>query len=88
MESAYTRLPVSLEQASNMAKFGLIHAENGFWKRARALQLQVVTHRKSRLGATHAVTIFAQRALATTHWNLFEMRLCLEVHAQMRQALW
>ncbi|KAK7954485.1 hypothetical protein PG988_015179 [Apiospora saccharicola] len=88
MDSAYTQLPVSLEQASDMEKFGLVYAENGFWKRARALQLKVATYRKTRLGAAHASTIFAQRALATTYWNLFEMRLCLEVQEKVRQALW
>ncbi|KAK7967789.1 uncharacterized protein PG986_002066 [Apiospora aurea] len=88
MESAYTQLPVSLGQASNMEKFGLIYAENGVWKRARALQLKVATYRRSRLGMAHEATIFAQRALATTYWNLFEMRLCLEVQTQIRQALW
>lgn len=88
MESAYTTLPISLEQASNMEKFGLVYAENGFWRRAKALQQKVATYRKAHLGAAHTATTFAQRALATTYWNLFEIQSCLEVQTQIRQALW
>ncbi|KAK8058354.1 hypothetical protein PG994_008802 [Apiospora phragmitis] len=40
-ESAYTTLPISFDQASNMEKFGLVYAENEFWRRARALQQKV-----------------------------------------------
>ncbi|KAK8111825.1 uncharacterized protein PG998_008282 [Apiospora kogelbergensis] len=88
MESTYTILPTSPEQASNMEKFGLVYAENGFWRRAKALQQKVATYRKSHLGVAHPTTVFSQRALATTYWNLFEIQSCLEVQTQIRQALW
>lgn len=79
LESAFSSLPYTLDHALNLEKFGLVYAENGLWKRARALQVKVTRFRSEKLGKSHMDTVKSQRILADTYWNLFEIRQCLEV---------
>jgi tetratricopeptide (TPR) repeat protein len=88
LERTYRNLPGSLEQAFSLERFGLVYAENGLWKRARSLQLKVVKFKAQHLGKRHADTIHAQRALANTYWNLFEIRQCLEIQRQILATHW
>lgn len=79
LESAYPGLPETHEQASHLEKFGHVYAEAGLWKKARSLQLRVVNFRIKTLGRRDPSTIGAQKSLANTYWNLFEVKHCLEV---------
>ncbi|RYP87831.1 hypothetical protein DL769_000423 [Monosporascus sp. CRB-8-3] len=88
LEIAHPKLPENLEQCSVIEKFGLVYAENGLWKRARSLQLKVVEFRTKHLGKRHVETIQAQRGLANTYWNLFEIAKCLEVQHQILITNW
>ncbi|RHZ64670.1 hypothetical protein CDV55_104521 [Aspergillus turcosus] len=86
--AAYAKLPSTLSHAFNLDRFGAVYAENGLWKRARALQLEVAKFRTQQLGKRHAETISSLRALANTHWNLFEIRQCLEIQRDILKAQW
>jgi tetratricopeptide (TPR) repeat protein len=88
LKDTYPDLPCTLDHAFNLEKFGLVYAENGLWKRAKSLQLGVVDFRTRHLGKWNVDTINAQRVLANTYWNLFEMKQCLEVQDDIRKGQW
>lgn len=88
LELAHPKLPENLEQCFIVEKFGLVYAENGLWKRARSLQSRVVEFRTKVLGRRHIETIQAQRGLANTYWNLFEVGKCLEVQHKILITNW
>ena len=79
LQKSFPDLPETHEQASQLEKFGLVYAEAGRWKTARSLQLSVVSYRQRTLGKRDPCTIRAQKALASTYWNLFEVGQCLDV---------
>lgn len=83
LEETYRNVPENLEQASHLDRFSLVYAEVGQWKKARSLQLKVVSFRSAKLGGTHPLTIDSKRSLANSHWNLFDIKSCLEVQHQM-----
>lgn len=89
LEGAFSVLPYTLDYAFNLEKFGLVYAENGLWKRARALQMKVMSIRSEKLGKSHMDTINSQRVLADTYWNLFEIKQCLKVqHDILNKQRW
>ncbi|KAI8625173.1 hypothetical protein F5Y19DRAFT_467276 [Xylariaceae sp. FL1651] len=83
LQKTYWNLPENLEQASHLERFGRVYAEAGLWKRARSLQLKVVSFRSARLGGAHPLTIEAKRSLANSYWNLFDIKSCLDVQRQI-----
>ncbi|KAI0904413.1 hypothetical protein F4823DRAFT_214058 [Ustulina deusta] len=83
LQKTYWNLPENLEQASHLDRFGLVYAEAGLWKKARSLQLKVVSFRSAKLGVAHPLTIHSKRSLACSYWNLFDIKGCLDVQHQM-----
>ncbi|KAI0397352.1 hypothetical protein F5Y17DRAFT_393807 [Xylariaceae sp. FL0594] len=79
LQKTYWDLPHTLQQASHLDRFGRVYAEAGLWKKARSLQLKVASFRSAKLGVSHPLTIDAKRSLAHTHWNLFDVKACLDV---------
>jgi len=49
------------------AKFGLVYKENGYWKEAEELEVQVMEIRKRVLGAEHPDTLTSMANLASTY---------------------
>ncbi|KAI0805386.1 hypothetical protein GGR55DRAFT_690707 [Xylaria sp. FL0064] len=89
LQKTYWNLPETLEQASHLDRFALVYAEAGLWKKARSLQLKVVSFRTAKLGAAHPLTIDSKRSLACSHWNLFDIKGCLDVqHQILMTQLW
>ncbi|RYC58183.1 hypothetical protein CHU98_g8031 [Xylaria longipes] len=83
LQDTYSNLPETLQQASHLDRFGLVYAEAGLWKKARSLQLKVVSCRSAKLGAAHPLTLDAKRSLASSLWNLFDIKGCLDLQHQM-----
>ena len=81
-------IPENIERAAELHKFALVYAENGLWKQARTLQRKVVDFRIKKLGRWHTDTIEAQRSLGYTYWNLFEVKLAIELHVQVLKSRW
>ncbi len=79
-------LPETLEQASHLDRFGHVYAEAGLWTKAMSLQKKLVEFCMARLGRYNALTIHAQKSLANSYWNLFDIGNCLEVLQQVRMA--
>ena len=81
-------LPASPLQATEVEKFASVYAENGLWKQAKALQHQVFDFRMKKLGRRHEDTLRAQRSLAYTLWNLFELRPAIETQRGVLNCRW
>lgn len=79
LEREFPNLPESVDQAIQLERFGLVYAEAGRWRKARSLQRKVLDFRMKTLGRRNISTIQAQRHLANTYWNLFEIGDCLKV---------
>ncbi|PLB46481.1 hypothetical protein P170DRAFT_216994 [Aspergillus steynii IBT 23096] len=88
LRTTYSDLPCTVEHACFLERFGLVYAELGLWKRARALQNSVVEFRIKRLGKWHCDTINAKRALANTYWNLFDIRKCVTIQREIWTMQW
>ncbi|KAI0195454.1 hypothetical protein F4808DRAFT_474702 [Astrocystis sublimbata] len=83
LQSTYPTLPKTHQHASYLDKFALVYAEAGQWKRARPFQTKVVEFRSTKLGQAHPLTLIAKRRLASSLWNLFDIRACIELQHQM-----
>lgn len=88
LDSQMLSFPSTEEQAAQLYKFASVYAENGLWKRACSLQSKVVKFRTKKLGRWHEDTIQAKRSLAYTHWNLFEMKLAVDVQRDVLFSRW
>ncbi|KAI0450502.1 hypothetical protein F5B21DRAFT_508143 [Xylaria acuta] len=89
LQDTYSNLPETLQQASHLDRFGLVYAEAGLWKKARSLQLKVASFRSAKLGAAHPLTLDAKRSLASSLWNLFDIKGCLDLqHQILMTQLW
>lgn len=88
LRSLFPLLPENIEQAAHISRFALVYAENGLWKRARDLQLLVVSLRKEKLGRFHEDTMIAQGILGYIYWNLFDIRPAIEVQYSVVQSRW
>jgi hypothetical protein len=51
------------------AKFGLFFYENGSWKEAEKLYVQVMETNSQIIGAEHPHTLTSMANLALTYWN-------------------
>ncbi|KAF2024813.1 TPR-like protein [Setomelanomma holmii] len=65
---------LTLDTASKLERFAWVFAEQGHWKVARGLLLNIVTIREAKLGKQHDNTIRAKLSLGQTYWNLFEVK--------------
>ena len=83
LKARYATLPESLERSVELDRFAWVYAENGLWKQARSLQLQVVKFRTKKLGKRHEETTQAKSRLANTLWNLGEFRATAETQYEV-----
>ena len=67
-------LPETLTRAEEIERFASVYAENGRWDIAKRWQEQVLKFRARKLGWWHKDTLRAQRDLAETNWNLFDLQ--------------
>ena len=78
----------SLERAVEIERFAHVFAENGLWKRARIYQLDVIKFRNKKLGRFNTHTIQAQRSLAESNFNLFDIIPCISAQRQILYTHW
>ncbi|TVY55429.1 Nephrocystin-3 [Lachnellula cervina] len=88
LELQHPSFPDDIERAAVIEKFAWIYAENGLWSIARTLQTKVMNFRVKNLGKRHSATILAQRSLAYTCWNLFEIRPAIVIQLEVLRSLW
>lgn len=77
LRELYPNLPETDQQAAQLETFGLVYSEAGNWETARALQRKVMDYRLKRFKRSDPLTIHAQRNLASSYWNLFQIEDCL-----------
>ena len=80
--------PNAVERAVEMERFAWVFAENGLWKRARTYQLDVLKFRTKVLGRFHEHTIQAQRSLAQSNFNLFDIIPCISAQRHILDTHW
>ena len=73
------RVPTHLAQATEIEKFATVYVENGLWDQALRWQRKIADYRTATLGSSHESTLQAQRSLAETYWNLFDVMSCIQV---------
>jgi tetratricopeptide (TPR) repeat protein len=88
LKSQYPSLPETLENAAMFERFAWVYTEQCSWKTARLWHERVVKIRRKQLGRRHPQTIFAQRNLGHTLWNLFEIKPAIDVQLQVLKTLW
>lgn len=69
--------PDTVERAAEIERFAWVLAENGLWKRARLYQSDVLNFRTKKFGRFHPHTKQAQRSLAESNFNLFDLLPCV-----------
>ena len=69
--------PSTVEKAVEIERFAWVFAENGLWKRARSYQSDVLSFRIKEFGRYHPYTVQAQRSLAESNFNLFDLAPCI-----------
>ncbi len=69
--------PDTVERAIEIERFAWVFAENGLWKRARLYQSDILNFRTKRSGRFNPHTIQAQRSLAESNFNLFDLLPCV-----------
>jgi tetratricopeptide (TPR) repeat protein len=67
-------------------RFGLAYQENGRWKIAEKLQLQVMRERTRVLGEDHPDTLWSMNHLANTYWNQGRLKEAEELGVQVLDA--
>ena len=77
-----------MERAVEIERVAWVFAENGLWKRARTYQIDVLKFRTKKLGRFHADTIQAQRSLAQSNFNLFDIIPCISVQRHILDTHW
>ena len=80
--------PNTVEMAVEIERFAWVFAENGLWKRARIYQLDVLKFRTKKLGRFHEHTIQAQRSLAQSNFNLFDLIPCISAQRHILETHW
>ena len=78
----------SIQRAAEMERFAWVFAENGLWDRARSYQTDVLTLRTKKMGRYHSCTVQAQRSLAESNFNLFDLRPCLMAQQNLLKTHW
>ena len=80
--------PDTVERATEMERFAWVFAENGLWKRASSYQADVLKFRAKKLGRFHVHTIQAQRSLAESNFNLFDLVPCISTQRHILETNW
>ena len=89
LKSLYNKIaPDTVERATEIERFAWVFAENGLWKRASSYQVDVLKFRSKKLGRFHAHTIQAQRSLAQSHFNLFDLIPCISAQRHILETNW
>ncbi|QRV80912.1 nephrocystin-3 protein [Ceratobasidium sp. AG-Ba] len=57
------------QDMNDAAYFAIVYRDNGRWKEAEVLDLQVLDARKKNLGEDHPLTLISMANLASTYWN-------------------
>ena len=73
-----------VEEVSRAERFAAVLAENGEWRRARAVGQQMLKIRKAVLGQDHPDTLKTMRELGQIYWDLFDLKNAL----QMRHSIY
>lgn len=89
LKSLYKNVgPDTVERATEMERFAWVFAENGLWKRASSYQADVLKFRAKKLGRFHVHTIQAQRSLAESNFNLFDLIPCISTQRHILETNW
>ncbi|KAK0515736.1 hypothetical protein JMJ35_001770 [Cladonia borealis] len=80
--------PDTVERAVEIERFAWVFAENGLWKRARLYQSDILSFRSKKLGRFHAQTIQAERSLAESNFNLFDLLPCITAQRKLLITHW
>ena len=89
LKALYGRVgPDTVERAVEIERFAWVFAENGLWKRARTYQLDVLKFRTKKLGRFHEHTIQAERSLAQSNFNLFDIIPCISAQRHILDTHW
>ena len=88
LDTPHRPLFTTLERAAEIERFASVYAENGMWRQACALQRSVLQFRVKNLGRWHESVLQAERSLALSHWNLFEVRAAGEIQFQILKTRW
>ena len=80
--------PDTVERAVEIERFAWVFAENGLWKRARVYQSDVLSFRSKKLGRYHEQTVQAQRSLAESNFNLFDLLPCVTAQRKLLITHW
>lgn len=89
LKSLYNKVgPDSVERATEIERFAWVFAENGLWRRASSYQVDVLRFRAKKLGRFHVHTIQAQRSLAQSHFNLFDLIPCISAQTHILKTNW
>ena len=89
LKSLYNKVgPDTQERATEIERFAWVFAENGLWKRASSYQVDVFKFRAKKLGRFHIHTIQAQRSLAESNFNLFDLMPCISAQRHILETNW
>lgn len=89
LKSLYNTVgPDTVERATEIERFAWVFAENGLWKRASSYQVDVLKFRAKKLGRFHMHTIEAQRSLAQSNFNLFDLIPCISAQRHILETNW
>ena len=84
----FPKHPETARQATELAKFAGVYAEHGLWKQARRAQNRVLSFQMRVRGKWHRDTIIAEKNLANTLWNLFDVRQAIEIQVGVLKKEW
>lgn len=89
LKSLYNKVgPDTVERATEIERFAWVFAENGLWKRASSYQDDILKLRAKKLGRFHVHTLQAQRSLAESNFNLFNLKPCISVQRYILETNW
>ena len=88
MQSHDPTYPKTSHAIDQVERFAMVYAENGQWKTALALHIQVFERRRRLFGKSDRTTLRAQRNVSRVYWNLFEVRPVIELQRQILSTNW
>ena len=89
LKSLYNKVdPDTVERATEIERFAWVFAENGLWKRASLYQADVLKLRAKKLGRFHVHTVQAERSLAHSSCNLFDLVPCISSQRHILETHW
>jgi len=88
LQHRFPLLPETAKQANELETFASVYAENGLWKQARSHLKEVIEWRAKSLGKRRMETLRAQKRMADLHWNLFEVKKCVDIQYDLLWSHW